>query len=69
MGNGRALSGKSLSASAEGRSKWIRVMGAAVVLLLVAGLVLGSGSRRYAQKAMTPASGFPCSRPLSAKLS
>ena len=59
MGNGCEVSGKSLSASAEGRLKWIRVMGAAVVLLLVAGLMLGSGSRRYAQKAMTPASGFP----------
>ena len=59
MGNGCEVSGKSLSASTESRLKWIRVMGAAVVLLLVAGLVLGSGSRRYAQKAMTPASAFP----------
>ena len=59
MGNGCEVSGKSLSASAESRLKWIRVMGAAVVLLLVAGVMLGSGSRRYAQKAMTPASGFP----------
>ncbi|MGB0010979.1 MAG: SBBP repeat-containing protein [Candidatus Sulfotelmatobacter sp.] len=59
MGNGCEESGKSLSASTESRLKWIRVMGAAVVLLLVAGLVLGSGSRRYAQKAMTPASAFP----------
>ncbi|MGA9507478.1 MAG: SBBP repeat-containing protein [Candidatus Sulfotelmatobacter sp.] len=59
MGNGCEVSGKSLSASGESRLKWIRVMGAAVVLLLVAGLMLGSGSRRYAQKAMTPASAFP----------
>jgi uncharacterized repeat protein (TIGR01451 family) len=59
MGNGCEVSGKSLSSSAESRLKWIRVMGAAVVLLLVAGVMLGSGSRRYAQTAMTPASGFP----------
>jgi uncharacterized repeat protein (TIGR01451 family) len=59
MGNGCEVSGKSLSSSAESRLKWIRVMGAAVVLLLVAGVMLGSGSRRYAQTAMTSASGFP----------
>ncbi len=59
MGNGCEVSGKSLSASAEGRLKWIRVMGAAVGLLLVAGVMLGSGSRRYAQTATTSASGFP----------
>ena len=59
MGNGCEVSGKSLSPRAEGRLKCIRVMGAAVILLLVAGLTLGSGPRRYAQKAMTPASGFP----------
>ena len=61
MGNGCEVSGKSLSASAESRLKWIRVMGAAVVLLLVAGVMLDSGSRHYAQKAMTPASAFPVS--------
>lgn len=61
MGNGCEVSGKSLSASAESRLKWIRVMSSAVVLLLVAGVMLGSGSRRYAQKAMTPASAFPVS--------
>ncbi len=59
MGNGCEVSGKGLSASTESRLKWIRIMGAAVVLLLVAGAMLGLGSRRYAQKAMTPASGFP----------
>ncbi|HZW80010.1 MAG TPA: SBBP repeat-containing protein [Candidatus Deferrimicrobiaceae bacterium] len=59
MGNGCEVSGKSLSASAESRLKSIRVMGAAVVLVLVACVMLGSGSRRYAQKAMTPTSGFP----------
>ncbi|MFZ1929210.1 MAG: SBBP repeat-containing protein [Candidatus Sulfotelmatobacter sp.] len=59
MGNGCEVSGRSLSASAESRLKWIRVMGAALVLLLVAGVMLGSGSRRYAQKAMTAASGSP----------
>jgi uncharacterized repeat protein (TIGR01451 family) len=59
MGNGCEVSGKGLSASTESRLKWIRIIGAAVVLLLVAGAMLGSGSRRYAQMAMTPASGFP----------
>jgi uncharacterized repeat protein (TIGR01451 family) len=61
MGNGCEVSGKSLSASPESRLKWIRVASSAAVLLLVAGVMLGSGSRRYAQKAMTPVSAFPVS--------
>ena len=46
MGNGCEVSGKSLSASPESHLKWIRVMSSAVVLLLVAGVMLGTGSRR-----------------------
>jgi uncharacterized repeat protein (TIGR01451 family) len=53
MGNGRGLwSGRSVGS----RLKW---MGAALVLLLGACVMLGSGSRRYAQTPVTPGSAFP----------
>src|SRR5580704_9188218 len=56
MVNGRGLlSGQ----SSESRLKGICAMGAAVVLLLVACVVLGTGSRHYAQKAVAPTSSFP----------
>jgi uncharacterized repeat protein (TIGR01451 family) len=61
MGNGcevagKSSSGKGLLASGGCRLKWIRVVGAAVVLLLVAGGMLASGTWRFAQKATTLAS-------------
>jgi uncharacterized repeat protein (TIGR01451 family) len=61
MGKGCEVPEKSSSglASAGGRLNWIRVVGAAVALLLVAGGMLGSGSQRYAQKATALASGKP----------
>jgi uncharacterized repeat protein (TIGR01451 family) len=65
MGNGRGLSGNALSggrlsgAGLEGRLKWICVVSAAMVLLLVAGVMLNSGSRRYAQSAGSASSPFP----------
>jgi hypothetical protein len=65
MGNGRGFSGRGLSGrrvpgeSAESRLKWLRVMGAALVLVLVAGAMLGSGSRRSVRSAELPASTFP----------
>ncbi|MGA2021059.1 MAG: SBBP repeat-containing protein [Candidatus Sulfotelmatobacter sp.] len=65
MGNGRGLSGNGLSggrlsgAGLEGRLKWICVVSAAMVLLLVAGVMLNSGSRRYAQTAGSASSPFP----------
>jgi uncharacterized repeat protein (TIGR01451 family) len=63
MGNGcevpgKSSSGKGLLPSAGCRLKRIRVMVAALMLLLVAGVMLGSGSRRYSQKAAL-ASGKP----------
>ena len=70
MGNGRGLSGERLSGEGlpgerlSGRSSgsslpWVRVMGGALVLLLLACVMLSSGSRRYAKKALSPASAFP----------
>jgi hypothetical protein len=65
MGNGRGFSGRGLSEkrvsgeSAKSRLKWLRVTGAAVVLVLVAGAMLGSGSRRSVRTAVGPASAFP----------
>ena len=58
MGNGRGFSGRGLSGrrvpgeSAEGRLKWLRVMGAAFLLLSVAGAMMSSGSRRSARTAV-----------------
>ena len=62
MGNGcevpgKSSSGKDLLTSGGCRLKWIRVVVAAVVLLLVAGGMLGSGTWRFAQTATTLASG------------
>jgi uncharacterized repeat protein (TIGR01451 family) len=60
MGNGRGLSGQGLPGRLSGRRlQWTRIMGAVLVLLLVAGAMLGSGSRRSGQKATAQASGFP----------
>ncbi len=65
MGNGRGLSRSGLSGSGlpgarlEGRLKWICVVSAAIVLLLIAGVMLNSGSRRYAQSAGPASSAFP----------
>ncbi len=65
MGNGRGMSGTGLSgrrlsgAGWEGRRKWICVVGAALVLLLVAGVMLSSGSRGYVQSAGSASSPFP----------
>ncbi len=59
MGNGRALSaGNSGSA---GRLLWIRVFGAAFVLLVAGSVLLGMSSQRNAQKllAQSPASPIP----------
>jgi uncharacterized repeat protein (TIGR01451 family) len=56
MGNGRGLLSGS---SSERRLKWLRVMGAAVLLSLVACVILGFGSRRYGQKAVASSSRFP----------
>jgi len=56
MGNGRGLlSGR----SSERRLKWLHVMGAAVLLSLVACVILGFGSRHYGQKAVASSSRFP----------
>jgi len=50
MGNGRRLSGRS-----TGRSlAWVATLGAIFVLLLAGSVLLGSGSRRYAQEATDP---------------
>jgi len=65
MGNGRGMSGTGLSgrrlsgAGWEGRRKWICVVGAALGLLLVAGVMLSSGSRGYVQSAGSASSPFP----------
>jgi hypothetical protein len=76
MGNGRELSGKGLSGTGlserslserrlSGSSlQWVRVSGAALVLLLAACVILGSGSRRYSPRASAQ---LPAS-PLSAVL-
>lgn len=60
MGNGREwLTGRD-SGKDSGRSlPWVRVLGAAIILLLAACAMLGSGSRRYAQKSLAQASSFP----------
>lgn len=56
MGNGRGLlSGR----SSQRRLKWLHVMGAAVLLSLVACMILGFGSRHYVQKAVVSSSRFP----------
>ena len=47
MGNGRALSG----GSSGSWLVWVRALAAACVLLVAAGLLLGSNSRRYSQNA------------------
>jgi uncharacterized repeat protein (TIGR01451 family) len=58
MGNGRLwLSGKALERSRGSRLRWVSVATAALVLVLAAGVILGSGSRPSAQNAST--SGLP----------
>jgi hypothetical protein len=60
MGNGRGwLMGRD-SGKDSGRSlSWVRVLGAAFILLLASCVALGSGSHRYAQNALAQASAFP----------
>ncbi|MFZ0771909.1 MAG: SBBP repeat-containing protein [Candidatus Sulfotelmatobacter sp.] len=56
MGNGcEWLTGR----SSESSLPWVRVLGAAFILLLAACVALGLGSRRYDQKSVAQASAFP----------
>jgi len=56
MGNGRwlgASSGKSSGESSRGSLGWVRPLGASLMLVLAAAVLLGTGSLRLAQKAET----------------
>jgi uncharacterized repeat protein (TIGR01451 family) len=53
MGNGR-WSGRNLEQGSGSSLLWVRVLGATLVLLLAGSVLLGSGSRRYAHKALAP---------------
>lgn len=65
MGNGRWLSGRGLRGNrlpgrrGESSLKWVRITGAALVLLLVAGLALSLGPRRDGHNSRSLASTFP----------
>jgi hypothetical protein len=56
MGNGRRWSSGTGSRS---RMRWVRVAGAGLVLLLMACVVFGLSSRRYAQNASAQVPGSP----------
>jgi uncharacterized repeat protein (TIGR01451 family) len=54
MGNG-GWSGSAMEKSSGGTLPWARILGAMLVLLLAGAGLLGTGSRRYTQKALAPA--------------
>ena len=58
--SGRSSSARSSSARRSGSSlRWVRLAGAAFILVVVAGVILGSGSRYSQKPAQLPGSPFP----------